>query len=292
MDSQPELILTQLRHEGIIQPNCVLGQQMLGTTEGRVYVVNLNDQPSYVLKMDAPMYIKIVTDFLQAYKGSFIPRLHFTDPNNEYYIYEYVVGVVNKDKGPKSKWLTTLSESLINRYEHISAEKGWGWLEEPLSDSWSDFLQRSIVEARIIIGGLLPEEDYDLVMQIPRATYGSGNPDAYFIHGDCGVHNFIFDSSILKGVIDPTPMIGPPLYDFIFAFCSSPDELTMDTLLGSVGSLKSSVLWKADQRFLIEEVLVQLYCRIGTCLKYHSHHLSDYLKAWTYWRNLRNEAIK
>jgi hypothetical protein len=292
MDIQPESILTQLQHEGIIQPKCVLGQQMPGTTDGRVYVVNFHDQPLYVLKMDAPMYIKMVADFLQAYKGSLIPRLYFTDPANEYFIYEYVMGVVNNDKGPKSKWLTTLSESLINCYERISSKKGWGWLDEPLSDSWPDFLQRSIVDARIKIGGLLSEEDHDLVMQIPRTIYGSGNPDGCLLHGDCGVHNFIFDSSILRGVIDPTPMIGPPLYDFIFAFCSSPDELTMDTLLEAVGSLNHSVMQKADHRILIEEVLVQLYCRIGTCLKYHSHHISDYLQAWSYWRNLRNEAIK
>jgi hypothetical protein len=74
MECPPELIITQLQLEGIIQPNCVLGRQMLGTTEGKVYVVNLNDQPRYILKMDAPMYIKIVTNFLQTYKGVLIPR--------------------------------------------------------------------------------------------------------------------------------------------------------------------------------------------------------------------------
>lgn len=31
-----------------------------------------------------------------------------------------------------------------------------------------------------------------------------------------------------------------------------------------------------------EEVIIQLYCRIGICLKHHPHDLADYLKAWDY----------
>ena len=35
---------------------------------------------------------------------------------------------------------------------------------------------------------------------------------------------------------------------------------------------------------LIEEVIIQLYCRIGICLRHHPHNLADYLKAWNYWK--------
>jgi fructosamine-3-kinase len=184
-----------------------------------------------------------------------------------------------------------LTESLINRYERASSKEGWGWLEEPLSESWQTFQQRCIAEACEVVGGLLSGDDHSMVKQITESVHGSVSPQAYLLHGDCGVHNFIFDSSFLRGVIDPTPMIGPPLYDFIFAFCSSPDELTIDTLFEAVRSLKPFLLQHATRRILIEEVLVQLYCRIATCLKYHSHHLPEYLEAWNYWRNIRDEVI-
>jgi hypothetical protein len=288
LDTQPEQILIQLQRQGIISSQCVLGERMPGTTEGRVYFIYIQDQPVYVLKMDAPMYIKTVTDFLQTYKGGLIPKLHYIDPANAYFIYEHVTGSIYKSKVSKSKWLIALSESLINRYVRVSPSKGWGWLDEPLFDSWHDLLKQSIIEARIKIGDLLTEADHQLVLGIPKAIYGSDQLEAYLLHGDCGVHNFIFDSAVLRGVIDPTPMIGPPLHDFFFAFCSSPDELTMDTLLESLGSFDCPLIQKAvDQRFLIDEVLVHLYCRIGTCLKYHSHQLSDYMDAWTYWRKLK-----
>lgn len=39
-----------------------------------------------------------------------------------------------------------------------------------------------------------------------------------------------------------------------------------------------------DRSRLIEEVIFQLYCRIGICVKLHPHDVADYLKAWDYWR--------
>jgi hypothetical protein len=290
MTLQPKSILTQLQQQGILDSKCVLGAQMSGTTVGSVYIIQADNQPLYVLKIESPGYVKSVTDFLNIYQGPLIPTLHFSDSKSGYFIYEYITGEVNHDKGSKSKWLADLANSLVNRYEQRSANQGWGWLDESLSDSWSAFLQRSIAGARSIIGDVLPEEDHDFVSQIPAAVYGSKNPDAYLLHGDCGVHNFIFDSSVLKGVIDPIPMIGPPHHDFIFAFCSSPDNLTMDTFLQAADSLKPSI--RVDRAKLIEEVLVQLYCRIGTCLKYHSHHLPDYLEAWAYWKHCREETAE
>jgi hypothetical protein len=41
-----------------------------------------------------------------------------------------------------------------------------------------------------------------------------------------------------------------------------------------------------SQSRLIEEVIILLYYRIAICLKHHPHDLSDYLKAWGYWKAL------
>ena len=103
------------------------------------------------------------------------------------------------------------------------------------------------------------------------------------LHGDCGVHNFVYDQNVLKGVIDPSPIVGPVLYDFIYAFCSSPDDLSLETLISTVTLLNHVSI---ERSRLIEEVIIQLYCRIGICLKHHPHDLADYLKAWDYWKVL------
>jgi len=62
--------------------------------------------------------------------------------------------------------------------------------------------------------------------------------EPFLLHGDCGVHNFIFNDNQLSGVIDPSPITGDPLYDFIYAFCSSPDELSKETIDLVVSYLK------------------------------------------------------
>ncbi|GIP32097.1 phosphotransferase [Paenibacillus sp. J2TS4] len=290
-DVQAQSILVRLKNQGILQPACILNWQMSGTTTGKVYTVSFRDEPFYVLKIDDPKHVELVASFLQTYTGLIFPKLHFVDPAHQFFVYEYIQGTANKEMGSKSEWLSALAESLINRYQRASADQGWGWLDEPLADSWPAFLQQRIVEARDQIRGLLPQDDHDWVKQLPEAIYRSGNLQAYLLHGDCGVHNFIFDSSVLRGVIDPSPMVGPSHYDFLFAFCSSPDDLTMDTLRRAARTLHPSLWQWDDHRSLVEEVLVQLYCRIATCLKYHSSHLPEYLKAWAYWSKLRNEAI-
>ena len=42
--------------------------------------------------------------------------------------------------------------------------------------------------------------------------------------------NFIFRENRLYGVIDPLPSLGDPLYDLIYAFCSTPEDLTKEAI--------------------------------------------------------------
>ncbi|WJH35443.1 hypothetical protein N6H14_05245 [Paenibacillus sp. CC-CFT747] len=101
------------------------------------------------------------------------------------------------------------------------------------------------------------------------------------LHGDCGVHNFVFQAEALAGVIDPCPAAGPVLYDFLYAFCSSPDDLSRETLLAAAAELEQE---KPEETELVEQMMIQLYCRIGTCLRHHPQDLPLYLEAWIYWK--------
>ncbi len=72
------------------------------------------------------------------------------------------------------------------------------------------------------------------------------------------------------------------LYDFTYAFCSSPDSLNIETLL------RLFALWKDNAPFtkerLVDEVIFQLYFRIGVCIKVHPEDFSSYMKVWSEWR--------
>jgi hypothetical protein len=159
----------------------------------------------------------------------------------------------------------------------------WGRVNGIRRNAWSDFNQASLASAQKNIGDVFPSEDHKRVEKLvdKLKTYHD-QEEKYYLHGDTGVHNFVYVDNQIKGVIDPSPLIGPKIYDFTYAFCSSPDSLNISTLM----TLFS--LWNSDDSFtmerLLDEVLFQLYTRIGVCIKVHPHDLSGYMDAWKEWR--------
>ncbi|MGQ0440744.1 aminoglycoside phosphotransferase family protein, partial [Bacillus sp. B-TM1] len=81
------------------------------------------------------------------------------------------------------------------------------------------------------------------------------------------------------GVIDPLPVLGDPIYDLIYAFCSTPEDVTKETIHYA---MKQCVFHKKESD-LYEEIVIGLYLRIDTCLRHHPKDLEDYLAAWRYW---------
>ncbi|WP_230502639.1 hypothetical protein [Sutcliffiella rhizosphaerae] len=73
-------------------------------------------------------------------------------------------------------------------------------------------------------------------------------------------------------------MIGPIVYDFTYAFCSSPDSLDINTLMSLFELWDGHTSFSKEQ--IINEVIFQLYTRIGVCMKVHPHDLDDYLEAF------------
>nr|WP_239587430.1 phosphotransferase [Bacillus pakistanensis] len=59
-----------------------------------------------------------------------------------------------------------------------------------------------------------------LVQRLAESSNRIPSKGPFLLHGDCGVHNFVFKGGSLSGVIDPTPVLGEPLYDLLYAFCS------------------------------------------------------------------------
>jgi hypothetical protein len=125
------------------------------------------------------------------------------------------------------------------------------------------------------------KEEFDFVAELVNSP-SRLRKDPYLLHGDCGIHNFIFEDQKLVGVIDPTSVIGDPLYDLIYAFCSSPEELTLETIQPAVNLLISQ---KGNiNEILPEEVIIGLFLRLSSCLKHHPHDFEEYLTAWDYWK--------
>lgn len=278
-------IIKELCETGVIDSSSKLTNKMNGTTNGLVYTLTVHDEPKYVLKFDSIKNITSVEQFLRTYRhATLLPKLLYTDPTKEFFVYTYMNGTTHYKRGSKINWLTLLINGLINHYENFQQTDKWGFWSEDPCETWRDFIYQGVEYARINVGNHLPIEDYHKVKSlVGNISKGEGH-ERFLLHGDCGVHNFVSDQNTLTGVIDPSPIVGPVLYDVIYAFCSSPDDLNLETLIPAFTLLNHEP--PMERSMLVEEVIIQLYCRIGICLKHHPHDLADYLKAWDYWKVL------
>ncbi|WP_244213901.1 phosphotransferase [Paenibacillus barcinonensis] len=273
--------INMLFQEHRIEEDIVEAEQLSGTTAGRVFKLRASSGEQYILKWDDPEQIRIARQFLETYRDvRLLPNLLFTGSDSTYFVYSYMTGETHYNRGPKKVWLTRLVKELFNTYVRVVDTASWGRMELPCR-TWREFNQISIDEARENLGDVLGTEDYDLVQILVNRLFQKDEDARFLLHGDTGVHNFVFEQKELIGVIDPSPMVGPVIYDFLYAFCSSPDDLDPAMLWDVFGLLQHADM---DQSRLVEEALVHLYCRIGLSNKHHPQDLPEYLQAWNEWR--------
>ncbi|MDO3408157.1 hypothetical protein QWJ34_00100 [Saccharibacillus sp. CPCC 101409] len=254
----------------------------------RDYLLTESGKPKYMLRMDTPENIAMAEQLHKAYPDNpLLPNVLYADPVKGYLVQPYAAGTTGSDpavRGAKKVWLPALVAGLLNRYEADDAGGKWGRLTEPCS-SWSEFNERELSRARENLSGLQPAEDCERVALLlePLAEAGS----KFLLHGNADVHHFVFLKNELAGVLEPRPTAGPVLYDFVQAFCSTPDDLSLETLFDAYSLLDAK---SADQERLVQETLLRLYGRIGVCAAEGSSELGEYLAAWQFWRMLLPEA--
>lgn len=278
-------ILDILINKGlIINDGLELKQLRSGTTDGVLYTLSAKKMPTYVIKIDNPKIINSTQDFLLTYNDvKLMPDVLYTDDKKEFIAYSYIAGETHYNRGSKMEWMTILINDLFNKYKKVDSDIPWGRVNGIHRNSWSDFNQSSLESAQNNIGDLLTSEDHNRVeFLVDKLNTYHFQHEKYYLHGDTGVHNFVYMEKQLKGVIDPSPLIGPKVYDFTYAFCSSPDSLDLKTLLSAFSLWNNNSSFTSEQ--LLNEVLFQLYTRIGVCIKVHPHDLNDYMEAWKEWR--------
>jgi fructosamine-3-kinase len=273
-------IIEELSQKEIIVVEQNQYEQLTGGTISNLYLLTSRDGDKYVVKFNVPQVIRTEAYFLNTYKNNpLIPKLLYAEPSDRFIVYSFIPGSTNYSRTNKSEMLMELVLGMINDYQEAPNEIGWGWADE-VTDSWHSFLFYRILEAKQVLDLHLRQEEFDFVKSIlERQKQKRIKP--YLLHGDCGVHNFIFKDNHLCGVIDPTPVIGDPIYDLIYAFCSSPDDLTKETIEYAVKNMK-----QRSDRNLFGEVIIGIYLRMATCIKHHSYDFNEYLKAWCHWKDI------
>jgi aminoglycoside phosphotransferase len=277
-------IINSLIYQGLFENDDIeLKGLKSGTTSGILYTLFINKMPMYVIKIDQPKVITSTEDFLLAYKEvKLLPDVLYTDSNKEFIVYSYISGETHYNRGSKIEWMTIIIDELFNKYQKVDQSSSWGRVNGIQRKTWSEFNQSSLEYAQENIGDFFsPEEHKRVELLVNKLNTYADEDEKYYLHGDAGVHNFVYMNNQLKGVIDPSPLIGPKIYDFTYAFCSSPDSLNLNTLLSLFTLLTVDNSFTEER--LVDEVLFQLYTRIGVCIKVHPHDLSEYMKAWKEW---------
>lgn len=267
------IIAAQLVKENVIShyPNSI--KVLNGGTTSTVYLLD----EEYVVKLNEAEVIREEANFLSFYEGNnLFAKLLYKEPLHTYIVYSFLKGSTSCEQGHKRITLSTLVKEVINKYEIVSGIDGWGWKESPVQ-SWSEFLTKNVMEAYENVRRYISKEEYRIVLKLAKRGARINQP--FLLHGDLGFHNFIFQGNKLHGVIDPLPVLGDPIYDLIYAFCSTKEDLTKETI---DYAMKQCVFRKKDSD-LYEEIVIGLYLRIDTCLRHHPKDLEDYLAAWRYW---------
>lgn len=267
------IIAAQLVKENVIShyPNSI--KVLNGGTTSTVYLLD----GKYVVKLNEAEVIREEAHFLSFYEGNTLfSKLLYKEPFHAYIVYSFLEGSTSCEQGYKRSTLRTLVKEVINKYEIVSDVDVWGWKESPVQ-SWNEFLVTNVMEAYESVRRYISEEEYRMVLKLANRDAGINQP--FLLHGDLGFHNFIFQENKLHGVIDPLPVLGDPIYDLIYAFCSTPEDVTKETIHYA---MKQCVFHKKESD-LYEEIVIGLYLRIDTCLRHHPKDLEDYLAAWRYW---------
>jgi hypothetical protein len=266
-------ILSELKNKEII-PEFSFYTKLSGGTTSELYLVDSR----YVIKKNEPQVLEAEASFLKQYSNiNFFPKLEYQHKLNYYIVYSFIEGDTVYRRKNKCEILVSLVQNVINQYKLAPLASDWGWADEP-SKSWHEFLLQRAINAKGFLQNYLKEEDSELVYSLINRKEKGIDEQPYMLHGDCGAHNFIFTEGSLTGVIDPTPVTGPRIYDLIYAFCSTPDDLMKETIEHAANVLLG------ETKNLEKDVLIILYLRMATCIKYHPDDFPEYLDAWEYWK--------
>ena len=222
----------------------------------------------YVVKQNKPELIKSEVLFAELTKSPNLLTVEYADAEYRYIVYNYVPGEVMHIVDDFEDFLSNIKE-IIKSYADYTGEE-WGTVCEP-STSWIEFLKNEAQYASLILGDsidFLPQV-YSAISVLENYTF-----DKKLLHGDFGTHNFIKVDGKFSAAIDPFPIAGDPLYDFMFALVSNA------TLLPRIPLDYVYTLTDEPKEKVKAMHTVVLYLRLSACLRHHKQDFDAYIDYW------------
>lgn len=225
-------------------------------TMSKVFKIN----GKYILKIADPIFIKRELIYFNKNRCTFNEKLIYFDYKYRFVIYNVIEGNDFKDSTKAN--VEKNIDILINITKNYKStyRKNFGYIYESYN-SWYEFLKSEIEFNDVYLPKKFKEKNENFVDKaIERIKLQKILPK--YIHGDLGVHNIIFDGELIKGIIDPTTVVGDYRYDIIyFIFSSSKIAKNVDynKLINLLG------------KDIVDLMIILLYSRISKLYKYNSY---------------------
>lgn len=249
----------------------------------RVWELNLDNGGKYVVKFNENKMIKGEWDFYGFYNGNkYFPAIMNMNLEKDYLIYSYIEGN-NEHNLTKIEILIDVVNNIINNYKINESIPGFGVLGE--DDSWEGYLRKQVDFSSERIGEILTDKDYYMVNDaISELSKTRKIRKPYYLQGNCSLDNVIIHDGEFKGLIDPVPTNGDPIYDMLFAFCSTPYEINGKNLETLLRTLRKE--FRVSKKDVFRYMIIILYIQIGKCITFKCTEIVNYTVLWEGWKKI------
>ena len=235
-------------------------------THSKVFLVN----DEFLIKINDKLTIAAEKEFFELNTNDYFQKIVFCDEDINYIVYKFIHGTIMGNNLIEENFLNTLKK-IIDEYKEYDGS-GYGYLHEE-KESWIEFLAEECMWGKETINDKLSLKDYQYVIE-SLETLKEYKFNKKLLHGDFGTHNFVILNNKLVGIIDPQPVIGDPIYDYIFAIFSS---TKVAKSIGLEGIFK---ITNEPKEKIKSMIIIILYTRIARCIRHHIEDLDDYLALW------------
>lgn len=222
----------------------------------------------YLIKTVDRLTYDVQLEFFNKYKYDYFQKLIYGNKKLSYLCFSYIDGIKLKEiKDYKVEEIIEQIYNVVSNYKKYSYQ-GYGYLFSDYNKSWKNFLQDEVLYSKKEIENVSFEKVDKSLKIIDKYKR-----EKYLIHGDFGVHNFLFNNNSLY-VIDPMGVVGDYLYDFYFAIFSSP------LIFSKVGLDYILSFFDDDLEYKKALLVVVLYIRMSRAFKYDKDNFNKYLNLY------------
>ncbi len=269
-------LFSDLVKNGYLTTEYKFVRSISGMTNARVFHV-FDRGVDLAIKIETPEFSKNTQGavmFLEEYRDiKFFPKLLFSVLKRNTFAYEFILGKT-RDRLISDQEFEFIIDAVINNYKKSGNLDTWGEHYD-IKSTFLDYIMSLLNLEKNISEELLPGE-YDSILDELTINFVDIKPEPYFIHGDLGIHNIIFDSGIIVGIIDPQPVFGLPVMDSMFLFTSSEHIKSFDLIVFM------KLIEKTNNSSYPKEALISLfravlYIKIGKAKRFCRAELNNYI---------------